>query len=319
MSVYASVFDLLSFRSKVSYLLTFGSSGSISFWSCPALSPFDPSVAQMTEYAGYAEWLVSAYLEKRSACGDFRCEIKHTCDTRLSDIPPVTINTSDVAFKSFKETISFHKCLDSLRSTWLYETSDASWKVDHLCEQVGPLQGVICDVTWLGYLCGLEKLWSDERLCSSSPDDETKERFIFACVLPVAAPDLSVEAMTEKAGQGEKVIMKGLPLLAGHSVLWSFIGKCGEACEKIFGDVKEGAVSMDSPSVTECLDPMAVRSMEKLLECSLTVTLRYRLSQSENIKAIVGEMLGFLGNRPYSERRERAKLLAVDSPDELDL
>ena len=274
----------------------------------------------MTEYTIYAEWLVSAYFEKRSACGDFKCEIMHTCDTPLSDIPPVTINTSDVAFKNFKETFSFHKCLDSLRSTLLYETSDTAWKVDHLCEQVGPLQGLICEVTWLEYLCGVEKLWSDARLHNSSPDDETKQRFIFPCVLPVAAPDLlSIEAMTETAGKGDKVIMKGLPLLAGHSVLWSFIGKCGETCEKIFGEVKEGAETSDLPSVAECLDPTALRSMDKLLECSLTVSLRYRVSLSQNFKAMVGEMLAFWGNRPYYKRRHSAKLLAVDSPDELDL
>ena len=204
----------------------------------------------MTQYTSYAEWLVSAYFEKRSACGDFKCEIMHTCDTPLSDIPPVTINTSDVAFRNFKETFSFHKCLDSLRSTLLYETSDTAWKVDHLCEQVGPLQGLICEVTWLEYLCGVEKLWSDARLHNSSPDDETKQRFIFPCVLPVAAPDLlSIEAMTETAGKGEKVIMKGLPLLAGHSVLWSFIGKCGETCEKIFGE--------EHPDVAQSLNNLA--------------------------------------------------------------
>ena len=117
----------------------------------------------MTDLTPYAEWLVSAFAERKHASGDPKYAFVGNKPRLLSDTPPATIiNTIDMSsFKAFKESFTFEQCLKSLTSTWLFECSDSVWKVDHLCEKVGDTAGLSSYVAWAQFLAGFENLWSE--------------------------------------------------------------------------------------------------------------------------------------------------------------
>jgi len=248
----------------------------------------------MTELTPYAEWLVAAYAARKHESGDPKYAFVGNKPRLLSDAPPATIIDKKVdtssTFKAFKEQFTFEQCLKALTSTWLFDCSDSVWKVDHLCDKVGNTAGLTSQVSWAQFLAGFENLWTDSRLRSTSPNDESKQRFMVPCALPVAAPSTaSVEVLARRHGGGEAVVMRELPLLAGHSVIWSFVARCAQICEQIFGEVEEGASYSSLPA--EFLDQGAEKIMDKLFECSLTTSLRYR--SCADAKVISGDVLDF--------------------------
>ena len=179
---------------------------------------------------------------------------------------------------TFKEPWNMANCLKSIKTSQMYEAALTFWQFDSVTGVWRDARGHDVDlgvdaITWQSVMA-CDGLWSKEALKSSACDGG-EGRFIFpATVLTAITSIEDIEELIKKEG-----FFRGLPVLAGQSLMWSLLIALGDTLDHLDED----------PTSAELQNRIV-----KLYEASVTVTGRMRLDPSSS-QMILDQMI-FIDN-----------------------
>ena len=181
--------------------------------------------------------------------------------------PLAIVADTTATVKNFKEPWNSKNCVDALTTTDLYEASGSIFWLDTLEWQwlsasTERVAHNVSHVNW-AQLRTAKSNWSEATFVNSAVDNERMRRWTFPGVYPTMVAGV---AEARRGATSGRVCFAGLPLLAGHAMVWAWYWEMLEALQ----------------ALAEERTPSATRRIFQLYEAALTITIRMRAGPSLN-------------------------------------
>lgn len=162
-----------------------------------------------------------------------------TFDKKLTDlnhVPPSSITENAMpavgGITNFKETWNIDRCCQALESVGKYEAAGSLWWFGLSDSKVNFMSKTIFDVhPHRSTVVSAKALWGDAAFRASDLT-EHRRRFNFPGVLPTACVGIpDAKAKVKSAIGGDAPTFKGLPLLAGRSIVLAYLEAIAECMD----------------------------------------------------------------------------------------